>query len=124
MKALMVMPSMLLSSVPDAFAKAGFKIHLAENATFALTMLERDQPDLIVSSDELGDMSGRDLHEIVRSDPAMNSVTSAKNHRFSQGLRTFLDDLGQRNCESCQRFAGLNRRVSNGCLTYRSSRYH
>jgi CheY-like chemotaxis protein len=75
MKALMVMPSMLLSSVPDAFAKAGFKIHLAENATFALTMLERDQPDLIVSSDELGDMSGRDLHEIVRSDPAMNSVT-------------------------------------------------
>jgi CheY-like chemotaxis protein len=75
MKALMVMPSMLLSSVPDAFAKAGFQIHLAENATFALTMLERDQPDLIVSSDQLGDMTGRDLYEIVRSDPAMNNVT-------------------------------------------------
>jgi CheY-like chemotaxis protein len=75
MKALMVMPSMLLSSVPDAFAKAGFQIHLAENATFALTMLERDKPDLIVSSDQLGDMSGRDLYEIVRSDPALNSVT-------------------------------------------------
>ncbi len=75
MKALMVMPSMLLSSVPDAFAKAGFQIQLAENATFALTMLERDQPDLIVSSDQLGDMTGRDLYEIVRSDPAMNSIT-------------------------------------------------
>jgi CheY-like chemotaxis protein len=75
MKALMVMPSMLLSSVPDAFAKAGFQIHLAENATFALTMLEREQPDLIVSSDQLGDMTGRDLYEIVRSDPAMNTIT-------------------------------------------------
>ncbi len=75
MKALMVMPSMLLSNVPDAFAKAGFQIHLAENATFALTTLERDQPDLIVSSDQLGDMTGRDLYEIVRSDPAMNAVT-------------------------------------------------
>jgi CheY-like chemotaxis protein len=75
MKALMVMPSMLLSSVPDAFAKAGFQIHLAENATFALTMLERDKPDLIVSSDQLDDMSGRDLFEIVRSDPALNTVT-------------------------------------------------
>jgi CheY-like chemotaxis protein len=75
MKALMVMPSMLLSSVPDAFAKAGFQIHLAENATFALTMLERDQPDLIVSSDQLGDMTGRDLYEIVRSDPTMNTIT-------------------------------------------------
>jgi CheY-like chemotaxis protein len=75
MKALMVMPSMLLSNVPDTFAKAGFQIHLAENATFALTMLERDQPDVIVSSDQLGDMSGRDLWEIVRSDPAMNSIT-------------------------------------------------
>lgn len=69
------MPSMLLSSVPDAFAKAGFQIHLAENATFALTMLERDQPDVIVSSDQLGDMTGRDLYEIVRSDPAMNTIT-------------------------------------------------
>jgi CheY-like chemotaxis protein len=75
MKALMVMPSMLLSSVPDAFAKAGFQIHLAENATFALTMLERDQPDMIVSSDQLGDMTGRDLYEIVRSDPAMGNIT-------------------------------------------------
>jgi CheY-like chemotaxis protein len=75
MKALMVMPSMLLSNVPDTFAKAGFQIHLAENATFALTMLERDQPDLIVSSDQLGDMSGRDLWEIIRSDPAMNGIT-------------------------------------------------
>jgi CheY-like chemotaxis protein len=75
MKALMVMPSMLLSSVADAFAKAGFQIHLAENATFALTMLERDQPDLIVSSDQLDDMSGRDLFEIVRSDPVLNDVT-------------------------------------------------
>jgi CheY-like chemotaxis protein len=74
MKALMVMPSMLLSNVPDTFAKAGFQIHLAENATFALTMLERDQPDVIVSSDQLGDMSGRDLWEIVRSDPAMNNL--------------------------------------------------
>jgi CheY-like chemotaxis protein len=74
MKALMIMPDMLASTVPDAFAKAGFKVQLAECGVFALTMLERDTPNLIVCGDHLGDMSGREMYEIVRSDPAFATV--------------------------------------------------
>jgi CheY-like chemotaxis protein len=74
MKALMIMPDMLSSSVADAFAKAGFKVQLAESGVFALTMLERDKPDFIVCGDHLGDMSGREMYEIVRSDVAMSEV--------------------------------------------------
>jgi CheY-like chemotaxis protein len=74
MKALMIMPDMLASTVPDAFAKAGFKVQLSESGVFALTMLERDKPEVIVCADHLGDMSGREMHEIVRSDASLNEV--------------------------------------------------
>ncbi len=70
----MIMPDMLASTVPDAFAKAGFKVQLSESGVFALTMLERDRPDVIVCADHLGDMSGREMHEIVRSDASLNEV--------------------------------------------------
>jgi CheY-like chemotaxis protein len=74
MKALMIMPDMLASTIPDAFAKAGFKVQLSESGVFALTMLERDKPDVIVCVDNLGDMRGREMHEIVRSDAALSEV--------------------------------------------------
>jgi CheY-like chemotaxis protein len=74
MKALMIFPGMLASSIPDAFSKAGFKVELAETGVFALTMLERDKPDVIVSADYLGDMTGREMYDIVRSDAALNEV--------------------------------------------------
>ncbi len=70
----MIFPGMLASSIPDAFSKAGFKVELAETGIFALTMLERDKPDVIVSADYLGDMTGREMYEIVRSDAALNQV--------------------------------------------------
>lgn len=70
----MIMPDMLASTIPDAFAKAGFKVQLAESGIFALTMLERDKPDVIVCVDYLGDMRGREMYDIVRSDSTLDEI--------------------------------------------------
>ena len=70
----MIMPDMLASSIPDAFAKAGFKVQLAESGIFALTLLERDRPDLIVCADFVGDMRGREMFDIVRSDSSLAEI--------------------------------------------------
>lgn len=42
--------------------------------SFALTMLERDRPDLIVSRAEVPDIDGWELCAIIRSDPSMQGV--------------------------------------------------
>ena len=49
----------------------GFIVDVAGSAMYATSMLERSQPDLIVSSLELPDMSGVDLFDIVRGDPSL-----------------------------------------------------
>jgi CheY-like chemotaxis protein len=49
----------------------GFSVEHAGSAMYATSMLERSQPDVIVSEVELSDMSGMDLHEIVRGDPSL-----------------------------------------------------
>jgi CheY-like chemotaxis protein len=49
----------------------GFSVEHAKTALYATSMLERSQPDVIVSELELSDMSGVDLHEIVRGDPSL-----------------------------------------------------
>ena len=50
------------------------EIQNAEGALYALTMLERDVPDLIISGKDLGDMSGLDFREIVRDDSSAKEV--------------------------------------------------
>ncbi len=64
-------------SLHERFAKrfgGELEIENAEGALYALTMLERDTPDLIISGKELGDMSGLDFHEIVRDDTSAKEV--------------------------------------------------
>ena len=46
----------------------------AQGALYALTMLERDTPHLIISGKDLGDMSGLDFYEIVRDDTSAKDV--------------------------------------------------
>ncbi len=65
------------ASLHERFEKrfgAELEIQNAEGALYALTMLERDTPDLIISSKDLGDMSGLDFHEIVRDDSSAKDV--------------------------------------------------
>lgn len=52
----------------------GVSCQLADGGFYALTMLERDKPDAIVSSRDVLDMSGLDFYEIVRSDQSLDQT--------------------------------------------------
>jgi CheY-like chemotaxis protein len=56
------------------FSSLGFEFQTTSDALYALTALERDQPDLIVCDSDAGGMSGQEFHEIVRSEPHLNAV--------------------------------------------------
>jgi len=64
-----------LRALEKALADAGFtNVTGVTSGAFALTMLERDRPDLIVSRAHARDIDGWELCGIVRSDPAMAGV--------------------------------------------------
>jgi CheY-like chemotaxis protein len=64
-----------LAAMQGALAKGGFNDVLAvTSGSFALTMLERSRPDLIVSRVGVPDIDGYELCSIVRKDPLMTGV--------------------------------------------------
>lgn len=50
--------------------QAGVQAVVAGGGLYALTQLERGRPDAIICDDDLGDLRGEELFDIVRSDPA------------------------------------------------------
>ena len=75
MKVLLVDPdpqrAPALAEVLDA---GGAEVSIAPSASFALTMLEWNKQDVIISRARLGDMEGHELCAIVRSDPSTKDV--------------------------------------------------
>ena len=64
-----------LAALQAALGQAGFSDVLAvTSGSFALTMLERNRPDLIVSRVGVPDIDGWELCSIVRKDPLMTGV--------------------------------------------------
>src|SRR5580765_2833562 len=64
-----------LAALQAALGQAGFSDVLAvTSGSFALTMLERNRPDLIVSRVGVPDIDGYELCSIVRKDPLMIGV--------------------------------------------------
>ena len=64
-----------LGALEKALAAAGFtNVTGVTSGSFALTMLERDRPSLIVSRATVPDVDGWELCAIVRSDPSMADV--------------------------------------------------
>src|SRR2546425_13185729 len=64
-----------LAAMQAALAQGGFSDVLAlTSGSFALTMLERNRPDLIVSRAGVPDIDGYELCAIVRKDPSMTGV--------------------------------------------------
>src|SRR5262245_32516383 len=57
-----------------ALEAAGVEVSIAQSASFALTMLEWNKQDVIISRARLGDMEGHELCAIVRSDPSTKEV--------------------------------------------------
>src|SRR4029077_20300 len=58
------------AALAHALTDAGYEAAVATSGSFALTMLEWEQPDLIVSYAKVQDMDGYELFTMVRRDPA------------------------------------------------------
>ena len=64
-----------LAALQRALSETGFTdVSAVPNASFALTMLERDRPDLVVSRARIPDIDGWELCTIIRSDPTMSGL--------------------------------------------------
>ena len=63
-----------LVSLQKALAAAGYDVAVALSGSFALTMLEWDRPDVIVSLTENQDMDAYELCSIIRADPATKDM--------------------------------------------------
>jgi DNA-binding response OmpR family regulator len=58
------------AALETALTGAGHSVSVAPSALFALTMLDWDKHDLVVSKAALGDMEGLEFCSVVKSDPA------------------------------------------------------
>jgi CheY-like chemotaxis protein len=63
-----------LSVLKAALVHAAYHVTSATSASFALTTVERDRPDLIVSGNRTEDMDGVEFCSIIRSDPATHDI--------------------------------------------------
>jgi CheY-like chemotaxis protein len=63
-----------LQALKAALMTAAYHVTSATSASFALTTLERDRLDLIVSGSRTEDMDGVELCSIIRSDPATHDI--------------------------------------------------
>jgi CheY-like chemotaxis protein len=63
-----------LVALQKALTAAGYEVSVALSGSFALTMLEWDRPDVIVSLTENQDMDGYELCSIIRADPATKDL--------------------------------------------------
>jgi CheY-like chemotaxis protein len=57
-----------------ALGTAGHDVTVAPSGSYALTMLERGRPDLIVTRNLVDDMDGAELTAVVRADPAAQTI--------------------------------------------------
>ncbi|WP_299425308.1 DUF4388 domain-containing protein [uncultured Meiothermus sp.] len=62
------------SALKDSFALSGFDVQVEDSALYAMTLLERCRPDVIVSTATLRDLSGIEFFDLVRSDPQLALV--------------------------------------------------
>jgi CheY-like chemotaxis protein len=58
------------AALARALTDAGYEVAVATSGSFAVTMLEWERPDLIVSYAKVQDMDGYELFTMVRRDPA------------------------------------------------------
>lgn len=65
------------AALAEALEASGAAVTLATSGSFALTLLERNPHDVIVSRARLGDMEGHELCTILRDDPGMKGMRFA-----------------------------------------------
>ena len=62
------------AALAAALGAAGHDVSVARSGPYALTMLERGRPDLIVTRNLIDDMDGAELTAEVRADPATRAI--------------------------------------------------
>jgi CheY-like chemotaxis protein len=62
------------AALAAALGSAGHDVTVARSGSYALTMLERGRPDLIITRNFIGDMDGAELTGVVRTDPTTEMV--------------------------------------------------
>jgi DNA-binding response OmpR family regulator len=63
-----------LQALKVALTTAAYQVTSVASASFALTTLERDRPDLIVSGNRTKDLDGVEFCSIIRSDPTTHDI--------------------------------------------------
>jgi DNA-binding response OmpR family regulator len=63
-----------LQALKAALTTAAYDVTSATSASVALTTLERDRPDLIVSGSRTEDLDGVEFCSLIRSDPATQNI--------------------------------------------------
>ncbi len=61
-------------ALQESFALSGFEVQVETSALFAMTLLERSRPDVMISTEKLAEMSGVDFYNMVREDPQLSLV--------------------------------------------------
>ncbi len=61
-------------ALKDSFTLSGFEVQVEDSALYAMTLLERSRPEVIVSTASLSDLSGKEFYDMVRSDPQLALV--------------------------------------------------
>lgn len=75
MKVLVVDPdSRRAPALKDALMTGGAEVTVASSGSFALTMLERNRHDVVVSRAHIDDMHGHELCAILKADPSTRDV--------------------------------------------------
>jgi CheY-like chemotaxis protein len=61
-------------SMAEALGAAGFDVAEAGSASVALTTLEWNRPDVVVSQEDVPELDGYELCSIIRSDPSTKAL--------------------------------------------------
>jgi CheY-like chemotaxis protein len=75
------------TALEEGFVELGFEVQIEHSALYAMTLMERIKPDVIVSTDDLSDMIGMDFYDLLRSDPQLEKVPCvflSRSRRLSQ----------------------------------------
>lgn len=66
-----------ITTLADQLQDGGARVLLASGGLYALTMLEREQPELLITRFELGDMTGVELCALVKHDDLLAGIQVA-----------------------------------------------
>lgn len=91
-KILLIMPDDMVSKYKRRFLHEGFICKAVDNGFYALTMLEREKPSLIIATEDIEDLELEDLLEVIEIDPDLAATR----------MIVLSEDLNTLNSERCQ----------------------